>query len=97
MRPPITLNHIPIQRPRPCPPFRRAHDNHRPPGLDQGFPAPRRFLNLANLAQAPLHRDGHVVVDGDVALGVRVVRAVLDDPDLVAVAGEKASELEVVH
>lgn len=97
MRPPAPFNGVPIHLSRPSPAFRAAEDNHRPPRFGDGLTRPSCLLDLPDFGQGPLHRRSHVVVNCFVRLGVGRVASVLDDPDLVAVAGEEAGELEVVH
>lgn len=81
------------------PTLRRPHDDHRPSGLGDGLAGPGGLLNLADLLDCPLHRSGHVVVDADIVLVVGPLfgqGSVLDDPDLIPVSSEEASELSNV-
>lgn len=75
-----------------------SHDDHGPSGLGDGFSRSRGGLDLFNLFESPLHGYSHVVVDVDIMLVIRTAlgeSSVLDDSNLVAVAGEQAGELKV--
>ena len=68
--------------------LRCTEDQNGPAGLDDGVTAAGSSLNLLDLAKSPVHAGSEVLVD---------VLEVLDDADLVAVAGEECCDLLVVH
>ena len=66
----------------------RAEDQNGPAGLNDGVTAAGSSLNLLDLAKSPVHAGSEVLVD---------VLEVLDDTNLVTVAGEECCDLLVVH
>ena len=68
--------------------LRRTEDENGPAGLDDGVTAAGSSLNLLDLAKSPVHAGSEVLVD---------VLEVLDDANLVTVAGEESCDFLVVH
>jgi hypothetical protein len=100
---PAADDRVAVERGRAGPALWRPEDDDRPPGLDDrlGALVPGRPLDRPDLAHRPAHAGCHVDVDGVLELLERGVlwqaKAVLDDPDLVAVARVEAGNLKVVH